>query len=73
MAKNRGVSVKLDKKFFDEAFEPARKQLEKQTGVRIGQLNFTKFLAKRNFKFRLPKQKINIKNKPIRNKGFKLI
>lgn len=76
MTRDKGVSVKLHTKFFDEIFEPARKELENQTGVRVGQLNFTEFLAKKNIKIKLPKQKFNIKKvhkiKPIR-KGFKLI
>lgn len=78
MAQDKGVAVKLHTKFFDEIFEPARKELEKQTGVRVGQINFTEFLAKKKIKFRLPKQRFNIKNKspkskfPLR-KGFKVI
>lgn len=78
MVKDKGVSVKLHTKFFEEIFEPARKELENQTGVRVGQINFTEFLVKKNIRIKLPKQKFNIKNKPLRNKsplkkGFKLI
>ena len=73
MVRDKGVSVKLHTKFFDEIFEPARKKLEKQIGVRVGQLDFTEFLAKKKIQIRLPKQKFNIKNKfPVR-KGFRLI
>ncbi|KKN17074.1 hypothetical protein LCGC14_0969520 [marine sediment metagenome] len=76
--KDKGVSVKLHTKFFDEIFEPARRELEKQTGVRVGQISFTKFLAKNKIQIKLPKQKFNLKNKsPIikfpLGKGFKLI
>lgn len=71
MPKDKGVTVKLHSKFFDEIFEPARKELEKQTGARFGQMNFTKFLAKKNIKIKLPKQKIKT-NPPIK-RGFKLI
>lgn len=78
MGRDKGVSVKLHTKFFNEIFEPARKQLEKQTGVRVGQLNFTEFLAKKNIQFKLPKQKLNIQSKKIKSKpplrkGFKVI
>ena len=73
MVKDKGVSVKLHTKFFNEIFEPARKRLEKQTGVRIGQLNFTEFLAKKKIQIKLPKQKFDIKNKAPVRKGFKLI
>lgn len=73
MVRDKGVSVKLHTKFFDEIFEPARKKLEDQTGMKIGQLNFTEFLAKKKIQIRLPKQKFNIKSKfPVKRK-FKLI
>lgn len=73
--KDKGVSVKLHTRFFDEIFEPARKEFERQIGVRVGQISFTEFLAKKKIQIRLPKQKFNIKNKvpkskfPLR-KGF---
>ena len=73
MARDKGVSVKLHTKFFDEIFEPARKRLEQQTGVKVGQLNFTEFLAKKKIQIILPKQKFNIKNKAPVRKGFKII
>ncbi len=78
MVRDKGVHVKLDKRFFDEIFEPARKELERQTGVNVGQLNFTEFLAKKKIKFKLPKQKFTIKSKQPRTKrplrrGFRLI
>ncbi len=78
MVRDKGVHVELNKRFFDEIFEPARKELERQTGVRVGQMNFTEFLAKKKIKFKLPKQKFNIKSKrptaksPLR-RGFRLI
>jgi hypothetical protein len=50
------VSVQLSKLFFDNIFEPERRKLEKQTGTRVTQVNFTEFLAKRKVKFVLPKQ-----------------
>ncbi len=78
MGKDKGVSVRINTKFFNEIFEPERKKLEKQTGVRVGQLNFTEFLAKNKVKFVFPKQEINIhskapKSKPPLRKGFRII
>ncbi len=73
MGKNNGVSVRLDKSFFDNIFEPARRELEKQAGVRVGQLDFTEFLAKKKIKFRLPKQKMNIKSNLKIKRKFKVI
>ncbi len=75
---DKGVSIKIHTKFFDEIFEPARKELEQQTGVRIGQINFTEFLAKKKIQIKLPKQKFNIKSKAPRSKpplrkGFRAI
>ena len=73
MVKDKGVSVRLHTKFFNEIFEPARRELEQQTGVRVGQLDLTEFLAKKKIKFKLPKQKFNIKSKLPLRKGFKVI
>ncbi len=71
MVKDKGVSVRLHTKFFNEIFEPARKELERQTGVRVGQLDLTEFLAKKKIKFRLPKQKFNIKSNLKIKRKFK--
>ena len=71
MVRDKGVSVKLHTKFFDEIFEPARKKLEKQIGVRVGQLDFTEFLAKKKIQIKLPKQKFDIKNKAPVRRGFR--
>ena len=73
MVKDRGVHVILHKSFFDNIFEPARRKLEKQKGIKVGHLDFTKFLAKKQIKFKLPKQKINIKSKPPIKRKFKII
>lgn len=78
MGKDKGVSMKIHTRWFDEIFEPARKELENQTGVRVGQINFTEFLAKKKIQIKLPKQKFNIKSKSPKSKfplkkGFKVI
>ncbi len=59
ISKNKGVTVVLDTDFFDNIFEPARKDLEKQLGTKVSQKNFTNILSKKN---------INLK---INLKGFK--
>ena len=69
----RGVTVKMDRLFFDNIFEPARKDLAKQIGVKVGQLEFTRFLVKKNIKFRLPKQKMNLKRNLKIKRKFKVI
>ncbi len=73
MVKDKGVHVQIHKSFFDNIFEPARKKLEKQTGTKVGQMDFTKFLANKQIKFKLPKQKIDIKSKSPIKKRFKVI
>ncbi len=62
MVKEAGVSVRMNKSFFEDIFEPARRELEKQVGVKVGQLDFTEFLAKKKIRFKLPKQKMNLKS-----------
>lgn len=73
MGKNRRhVSVHLSKLFFDNIFEPERKKLEKQTGTRVTQINFTEFLAKKKVKFVFPKQdKIFLSNKSLKRRKIK--
>ncbi len=73
MGKSSGVTLRLDRLFFDNIFEPARRDLEKQMGVKVGQLEFTRFLAKKNVKFKIPKQKMNLKSNLKIKKKFKAI
>ena len=75
MAKDKGVSIKVHTKFFSEVFEPSRKELEGQTGMSIGQIDFTKFLHKNKLKLKIPKNRFNVKvKKPMTgqplSKGF---
>jgi len=74
MVKDQLVSIRVNKNFFDNIFEPARKKQEVKMGIRISQSKFTKFLDKSKAEFKLPKQKIKkIKvRRPIK-KGFSLI
>ena len=53
--KINGVTIKISENFFKNIFEPNRKELEKQLGIRVSQLKFTEFLAKKKIKF-IPKK-----------------
>lgn len=54
MAKrNRNVSIKVHKKFFDNVFEKERKKMERDMGFKVSQIKFTEYLA--NVKFKFPK------------------
>ena len=62
MVKNRGVSMVVDEDFFN-MFEKERKIQQAKLRIKVGgvfnltQRNFTAFLAKSNFRFKLPKRK----------------
>lgn len=60
------VTMNVDKQFFDEMFEPARKNVQNQLGLdRLGQKQFTKMLFKSNMK-------LDLKIKPMGGiDGFK--
>ena len=64
----KDVSVKISKSFFDNIFEPERKKLEKQIGTRVTQIGFTEFLAKKNAKLIIPKQKNTFFPKPLKRR-----
>ena len=71
-SKRNHVSVQLSKLFFDNVFEPERRKLEKQTGTRVTQVNFTEFLAKKKVKFVLQKPDNKfLSNKSLRRKKLK--
>ena len=55
--RKKGVVINVDMDFFDRRFEPARKELEKQLGVRVSQTTFTHLLDKQNISL-----KINLEN-----------
>ena len=49
------VSIKVDKNFFDNMFEPERKKLEMKLNKRISQPKFTEFLYRSGSKLWNPK------------------
>lgn len=65
MVKRNGVSIKVDEDFF-KVFEKSREleqaKLRKEVGVsrnfNLTQRNFTAILARKNFRFKIPKQKV---------------
>ena len=63
VTQHRGISLKLDKNFFEKVFEPNRKQLQKILEIKITQQRFSKMI--KGFKFNL-----NLKNE-IKNEKFK--
>lgn len=44
--KKRNVTMQVGSNFFDKIFEPSRRKVEKQLGLKIGQVAFTEMLAK---------------------------
>ena len=52
------VSIKVDKNFFENFFEPERKKLEAKFNRSLSQAKFTEFLYKSGSKLWYPKQKI---------------
>lgn len=64
MVKDRGVSVKLSTNFFNNIFEPKRKEFENKLGVKFGQIDFTELLDKRKAKFSFPLPNTSILQPP---------
>ena len=51
------VHIFANKIYFDKIFEPNRKKLEGQLGIKLSQAKFTEYLAKNNMGFKFPKMK----------------
>jgi hypothetical protein len=67
--RNNTVSIKVSRKFFENVFEPGRRNSEINLGVTFSQPKYTEFLAQRNFK--LPSAQ-PIKQKKLFSKRFTL-
>ena len=63
VTKRGGVHLKLDECFFDEVFEPSRKELQKKLGIKVTQQKFSRMI--KGFKFNL-----NLKNE-LKNEKIK--
>lgn len=48
--KDKGVQIQVETDFFDNLFEPKRRDLEKILGVTIGQKQFTSMIQEFKFK-----------------------
>jgi len=46
VVRNNHVNIQVDRDFFDKMFEPSRKKIEKQIGVKITQSKFSRMLFK---------------------------
>jgi len=51
------VHIMANQLYFDRIFEPNRKKLEIQLGIRLSQAKFTEYLAKNNLGINFPKFK----------------
>lgn len=56
MARNI-VHVMMHKLYFDNKFEPDRKRLEKQLGIKLSQSKYTEHLAKNNPMVKVPRNR----------------
>lgn len=72
MAKGkRNVTVQVGTNFFDKVFEPSRRNVEKQLGIKVGQAAFSEMLFRSNIKLNIKLNKsliFNGKKKPKKNK-----
>lgn len=51
------VHILANEKYFNRIFEPNRKKLERQLGIKISQPKFTEYLANNNLGIKLPKMR----------------
>lgn len=49
----RNVTVQVGTNFFEKMFEPSRKNVEKQLGIKVGQAAFSEMLFKSNVKLNI--------------------
>jgi len=49
------VHIMANQLYFDKIFEPNRKKLEKQLGIKLSQPKFTEYLFKNNLGIKFPK------------------
>ena len=52
-SKNKKVNMSVDPGFFDNVFEPSRKNVERQLGTKVGQVKFTRMLERGGVKLDL--------------------
>lgn len=59
--RNKIVSIKVDKIYFENIFEPGRKALQNKLGINFSQPKYTAYIAMK---------KLNIKNPKLSNKFY---
>ena len=55
------VNIQVDRDFFEKMFEPSRRNIEKQIGVKVTQTNFSRMLFKSNIDLN-PKLNLDFNN-----------
>lgn len=68
--RNNSVTIKVDKNYFENHFEPERRSLEKRLGLPMTQTKFTAYLANSGAKIQFPKSNKKFSPK-IRGLNFK--
>ncbi len=75
--KENHISIRVDKDFFEQVFEPSREKIQKKLGVRISQPKFTRMLFKNNIDLTPKlnfdmKMDLKLRSLNIRNVGKKI-
>lgn len=61
--KRKVVTIGVDKMFFDNIFEPARRRAQDQLGIsNLGQANFTKMIERSGMNLNIKLKDIGVKN-----------
>ena len=66
--KNKTVATRLDRKFFDTVFEPKRKELEKELGIKITQNKFSGMIKGFKLNLKLPRSMNNVRTRKLKKK-----
>lgn len=53
--RNKDVHIKTSTLYFDRCFEPDRKKMENQLGIKLSQVRFTEILARQRLGIKQPK------------------
>lgn len=57
------VSISVDKSFFENSFEPARKRMQKKLGItNLGQAKFTKIIDRGGLKLDIKLNQVGLKD-----------
>lgn len=70
--KVKGVHIIVHPNFFDNVFEPKRRETERRLKKTISQMEFTGILANSNFNFNIDLKQPNMRFAPKRRRKFRL-